>query len=168
MILICSLCALEIEIGALKINQNLFGNIKFEMNTVSVASTVWYKNFGFKVLVAKSEKTKNSIILDEKYTNKIDSLIYSSILYKYEINKRFSIITGVGYTSYETTWLVDNIKPKWSKDKDSDISYSVSLRYDINKNSAVELGYTDYYRKSKKGYGQEKTTGFNVSYIYKF
>lgn len=168
MFVLCELCALSIGLGTLRINQNLFGNIKFPMNAISLKSTAWYKDFGFKILVAKSNGTKNSIELDKKYTNKIDYLISSVFLYKYKINNEWSIIPGVGYTDYKTTWKVDGKKVFWSNDKDSDISYHLSFRYEININSSIELGYTDYYRKNKTDFGKETTRGYTASFIYKF
>lgn len=166
--MICALCVISVELGALRINQNLFGSIKFPMNAISLSSTVWYKDFGFKLLIAKSNKTKNSVDLDKKYTNKIDHLFSATILYKYQINNKFSFVSGVGFTTYKTSWKVDGVDPWWKNDTDDDISYQASIVYEIDKNKSIEFGYTDYYRKNKKGFGKETTNGYSLSFSYKF
>lgn len=167
--MLCLLCAVSIEVGALRINQNLFGNIKFQMNAISLGSTVWYKDFGLKVLMAKSSETENSINLDKKYTNKIDNLYSVMALYKYQINDNFSFISGVGYTTYQTSWEVNGVKPEgWATDTDSDISYHGAIRYTLDDNYSFDIGYSDFYKKNKVGFGKETTRGINASFIYKF
>ncbi len=166
-----NLSALEFEINSslIKIDQDLFGNIKFDMYALGTGLTTWHNSgFGFEFLYAKSNNAKNSVELDKKYKNKIDYLFKTQLLYKYEFNK-FSLITGIGYTSYKTTWSVNGSSDfYWVNDTDSDISYSLSVRHELSDNSAVQLGYDHFYSKSKPDYGDEKTTGLGISYIFKF
>ena len=43
-----------------------------------------------------------------------------------------------------------------------------NISLNINSKTSIELGYTDYYRKNKRGFGKETTKGFNASFTYKF
>ena len=138
------------------------------MNAMAVDYTYWRNNYGLRLLAATSSETKNAIELDKKYTNKIDYLFSATVLYKYDLGGNFSLVSGVGRTTYRTTWLVDGIAPWWAKDTDSDWSYYSSIRYELNSKTSIEFGYTDYYRKHKQGFGNETTRGFNASFIYKF
>lgn len=168
------LASADVGLSYLRIDQNLAfvaGNIEFPMNAVALDYTKWssnYSNFGFKLLVAAGSDTENAIKLDKAYTAKIDYLISGTVLYKYQLTDRFTMLAGIGYTSYSTTWTVDGIEPWWANDIDNDWSYQLSVRYEVSGKYAVEVGYTDYYRKNKVGFGKETTRGFNVSLIYKF
>lgn len=166
--MICELCAISLGISVLRIDQNLFGTIEFPMNAVAISTTSWRRNYGLRLLVATSSTTENSLAADKLYTNKLDYLYSATLLYKYQLTPSISLLPGVGYTSYRTTWLVDGVAPWWTNDTDSAISYQLSARYEISSALALELGYVDYYRKNKPDFGRETTRGFSVSFIYKF
>lgn len=163
--------ALDYEIGLshLKLEQKLFGTIQFDMDLTGINTKVWYGNFGAGVFVAKSNKVENTLTVPGKiYENEIDLFIHTKLMYRYKVGK-FSIVPSFGYVNYKTTWWSNGVKPtNWANDHDSDLTYGLSLRYEVNKKSVITFGYTDFYRKNKKGKGKETTKGLFLSVNYRF
>ena len=89
------------------------------MDAIQLGYTYWTDyNLGLKLTVARSTEAPNSVILDKKYTNKINALWQAHIAYKYDFDK-LSLFSSAGITEYHTTWWVDGVEPAWSRGTDS-------------------------------------------------
>lgn len=165
-----NLHALEYEVSAkhLVVSQKLFGKIDFKQDALLLGGNVWHSSgLGFGVSIARSTESANNAYVENKfYTNKINLLTNVNLLYKFDLNKNWSIYSQVGYTDYKTNWKVNDIEPAWAKGSDSGTSYGVGLRYKMNKKALITFGYDDLYRKDKKGYGEEKTKAVNFGFVY--
>lgn len=162
----------QVGVSYARINQDLEFKkpIKFEMDAIQLSYNYWLDSgLGFRLAVARSTETPNSIILDKKYTNKINALWKAHLTYKYEFNDDLSFIGGVGITEYHSTWWVDGKQPAWSEGIDSHKgSWFVGTQYRLFKNLLLELTYNYEYKKLKKGYGEEKTDSYSIGFTYNF
>ena len=158
--------AVEYDAGikVIALKQELFGTIEFNQPVLSATGTLWLDNgLGLSTTIGKSTEVDNSKHIEGlDYTNKITLLTSYSILYKHELFENFDVYIEGGLTDYRSLWTVNDEYPLWSKSVDSDYHYGGGFRYSVD-NVVISIGYLDYYRHYKKGYGQENTTGYSLS-----
>lgn len=155
----------EFNISYSHIDQDLeFANrIEFDMKAVSVSYSYFSDwGLGAEIVVSRSTETPNTIVLDTKYTNKINALWSASVVYKQKINDDHFVKYGAGITEYHSTWKVDGEEPSWSKGTDSHKpSYFVAYQYRMYENVFFETSYRFMYEKQKEDKGREITSAAN-------
>ncbi len=157
-----------------RIDQELFGTIKFPMEALTGGVGYWtdntdYGKLGVRLTVGKSTEAVDANAVQGKvYKNTIDSMFSYDILYGYEVLDNSTLFVSIGKTDYRTTWLVNGEEPAWSKDTDSDWSYGVGWNVKLNDYFSYELSYKNIYRKMKEGYGKEKTRGVYSGFTFRF
>ena len=160
----------EFNISYLRINQNLFDTINFQMDAVEVSySYITDYGVGARIGLGRSTETANSLYVEGlRYSNKINAIYTGELFYRYELGNKFSFDLGVGKTDYKSTWHVNGVKPAWSDGTDSDWSYHSRVNWKIEDNISLTFGYSDIYRKDKPGKGREETRYFKAGFTYIF
>ena len=160
----------EFNVSYLRINQNLFDTIEFQMDAVEVSYLyIAESGIGARIGLGRSTETANSLYVEGlRYSNKINAIYTGEVFYRYELDNKFSFDLGVGKTDYKSTWHVNGVKPEWSSGTDSDWSYHSRLNWKIEDNINLTFGYSDIYRKDKPGKGREETRYFKAGFTYIF
>jgi len=160
----------EINVSYLRINENLFDTIAFKMDAVQASySYIHETGLGIRLDVARGVETANSLYVEGLlYQDKINALFGGSVIYRYDINDKYSFDVGVGKVDYHSTWKVNGVEPEWSKGTDSDWAYHANVHYHLEGDAYLTFGYSDIYRKHKENYGRETTRYFKVGFSYRF
>jgi len=85
----------EVNVSYLRVNQNLefIKPIRFKMDSIQLGYTYWTDyGLGFRLNIARTTEAHNSVILNKKYTNKINALWQGHIAYKYDVGSKLSLI----------------------------------------------------------------------------
>jgi hypothetical protein len=167
----------EVGAGYSHINQDFHfeKSIKFDMPTVMLSYTHYLKDYeglGLELTASRSMETDNSVVLDTKYTNRIDFAYSVSVVYKHHFNYLLSndwyVKSGVGLTEYRSTWTQDGVEPSWSKGWDSyKPSLVLGVGYNISEDFSIDINHRWMYHKVKEGYGVETTNSWNISLVYR-
>ena len=157
----------EVSFGYMKMSQDLFSTIEFDIDGAMLGYAYWHGSFGFKVQAGKGVESPNALyVKDTFYKADIQSLFSGTIMYRQRITNKWNIEAGVGKTDYKSAWTINNEPAPWGVGSDSDWSYHVGITYKTDTNWKVGLEYVDAYRKNKEGYGKETTNYFNLNIRY--
>lgn len=144
-----------IEYKASRMRYTLWDKASFPVTLHTIGYQKFMGDFGGHISYGKSDTKQNTIDTGYDTNSSIKRFFSSGLSYKYDIG-RVRLISGVNYTEYKSCYSA------WGCNPDTGVGYHLRMQYFLSSKYSVGISRDSYYRKHKKGLGEEITDGFGL------
>ncbi len=140
----------DIELKTSRISYGLGSYGDFTFKAYQAGYTKTYKGYGLTLLGGQSEEDRGQSM----------RRFFTLALSKYiDLGQGFSVIAGANYSEYKSC------NDSWGCNPDTGSGWILGIQKRITKNISIKLSIDDYYTKSHKTLGTERTKGVGVTLV---